>query len=35
MLGQPMENNIQGDIWNMSGEDNLIFFDRLTYPENQ
>lgn len=35
MLGQPMENKIQGDIWNMFGEDNLIFFDRLTHPENQ
>lgn len=30
-----MENKIQGYIWNMSGEDNLIFFDRLTHPENQ
>lgn len=35
MLGQPIENKIQGDIWNMSSEDNLIFFDRLTYPESQ
>lgn len=35
IFGHPTENETPGNVWNTSGQVNLIFPDRMTHPKNQ